>query len=79
MVVGASAGAFDRAKTALFVVGTGILVAAAYYAIRYLTDAVRRNRPADASRDELLGLLDRTGYEVGRDASAGSYSCGEGD
>jgi uncharacterized membrane protein len=68
-VVGASAGAFDRAKTTLFVVGTGILVAACYYAVRYLFDAVRRQRPADAGRDELLGLLERSGYEVGRDAS----------
>jgi uncharacterized membrane protein len=67
-VVGASAGAFDRAKTTLFVVGTGILVAVCYYAVRYLMDAVRRPRPTDAARDELLGLLDRSGYEVGRDA-----------
>jgi uncharacterized membrane protein len=67
-VVGASAGAFDRAKTSLFVVGTCILVAAAYYAIRFLIDAVLNRRPISASQDELLGLLDRVGYEVGRDA-----------
>jgi hypothetical protein len=67
-VVGASAGAFDRAKTTLFVVGTGVLVAACYYAVRFLVDAVRGPRAADAGRDELLGLLDRSGYEVGQDA-----------
>jgi uncharacterized membrane protein len=72
-VVGASAGAFDRAKTSLFVVGTGILVASAYYVVRYLTDAIRNARPGDASRDELLALLDRTGFEVGRDADGSLF------
>ncbi len=58
-VVEASAGAF--------VVGTGLIVAVAYYAARYILDAIGNRRPADSSPEELLSLLHHAGFEVGRD------------
>jgi uncharacterized membrane protein len=67
-VVEASAGAFDRAKSALFVVGTAIVVAAAYYAVRQVLDVIATRQPAEASREDLLGLLHQAGFEVGYDA-----------
>jgi uncharacterized membrane protein len=69
-VLAKSAEAFDRLGSVLFIAGTGAAVAAAYYAARYLFDRVRPRFQADLSRDELLGLLRHSGYEVGRDADS---------
>ena len=64
-----SVGAFDHARSLLFVVGTAAIIALAYYLVGYLTTAIRNRRPAEPGRDELLRLLDHNGYEVGRDSA----------
>jgi uncharacterized membrane protein len=63
-----SAGALDQPKSVLFIAITAVVVAAAYYPARSLVDALRRGHSAAPPRHELIGLLERNGYEVGRDA-----------
>jgi uncharacterized membrane protein len=64
-----SVGAFDHAKSLLFIAGTAFVIAIAYYLVGLVTMAIRHRRPAEPGRDELLRLLDRNGYEVGRDSA----------
>ncbi len=67
LVLEQSAGALERTKPAVFIVGTALIVAVAYYPTCYLTEAVLRRRGGNSRRDELEALLEQNGYEVGRD------------
>jgi uncharacterized membrane protein len=77
-VVEKSAEAFDRLWSALFIVGTAIAVATAYYAAGHLINRVRQPSQDDLSQAELLNLLSLSGYEVGRDANGRVYLRREG-
>jgi uncharacterized membrane protein len=65
-VMTAAASAFDRPKTALFTVGTALLVATTYYAVRFVIDALLRRPSPIATPDELSLLLEQAGFETGR-------------
>jgi uncharacterized membrane protein len=62
-----SAGALDRGKSSLFIFGTALIIAIAYYLVGYVVTAVQRRQVSALGPDELHRLLDRSGYEVGRD------------
>lgn len=62
-----SAEALDETKSVVFVAITAAVVAVAYYLVKLLIDATYRNRRSDPPHDELLGLIERSGFEVGRD------------
>src|SRR5262249_14515326 len=68
-----AAEALDQPKSVLFVAVAAAVVAAAYYGVRLVVDATYRGHRVEASRDELLGLIARSGFEVGRDVEGRLY------
>jgi uncharacterized membrane protein len=62
-----AAEALDQPRSVLFVAVTAAVVAVAYYLVKSLIDATYHRPRADPVHDELLVLIARSGFEVGRD------------
>jgi uncharacterized membrane protein len=64
-VLGEAAGA-ARPGPALLILGVGVTLAALYYPLQYVVEAVLERWVGRPSREELLDLLRRNGLELGR-------------